>query len=332
MAIAGCLLVFSAVAQSQTKFWDRVTVRKAYESKTEDDNNAAIVSFTAPRDTTSSFLINGGVGIDLFYIGKKQDYSHAVTGFFVYNRNTLIEKKQKNNKLGLSAGHLFSLKENPATAIFGTSTVQYLHNYIDTTHSLILTSYWHPLFKPANFIPLSGYRLTPHVIGVYVLPELGLEYQNIMEANSKFKKGYDARGYFRLGFNMKIKKKTVFSTEEVKLNMTDSLSNDPVWSKKTAKEVKDYVDQKVPLGTTGEMDKRYWTRLLEFSFNYTGRSSFMTNNSNFEKYIGLFTASASLYPLKNENVSFVVSYNQGANPIDGTPKQNFWLFSLSFKK
>ena len=104
------------------------------------------------------------------------------------------------------------------------------------------------------------------------------------------------------------------------------------WKNKTLKEVKEYVDQKVPDGTTELMPKNFWASLLEFNFSYTGRSSFANKNSNFEKYIPLFTAGLNIYPFKNENFSFGLSYNDGANPIDGTPKQTFWLFSLSFKK
>jgi hypothetical protein len=173
---------------------------------------------------------------------------------------------------------------------------------------------------------------TPHVVDYFFLPQFGLEYQNIFDANRKNKEGYDARLYFNTTLNVRIKKKTRYTTEEMRQNTTDSLYLLYEWKKKSFKEVKDFVDKQVPKGTMEVMPKSYWLNLLAFSFSYTGRQSFANHNSNFEKYIALLTAGLNFYPMNNENFSLGLSYKDGANPIDGTPKQTFWLFSLNFKK
>jgi hypothetical protein len=236
--------------------------------------------------------------------------------------------------VGITAGTTFDLKSKNIFAIFATHTVQYLNNYIDTSHSVILTSYWHPFHKRPNFINLGGYKVTPGIAEYYFLPQVGLEYQNVIDATSKLKQGYDARLYFNMGLNIKFKKKTYFLEDQIKEDIMDSLMSltDSVWRKKPAKEVKDSIDKWVPKDSKRVMPKNNWTKLVELTFSYTGRSAFMHHNSNFEKYIPLFTAGVNIFPLNNENFSFGLSYNDGANPIDATPKQNFWLFSITFKK
>jgi len=338
------LLLFSlpVIAQSigkkekekKPQFWERLTVRKAFETKTGDDTKPAIFSYTAPKDTTDSYLFNGGLGFDLFYLDSTNRAANAIAGFFVYNRNTLVDKKQKNYKVGITGGTVFDLKSKNLFAIFATHTLQYLHNYVDTSNSIIVTSYWHPLHKRPNFINLGGYEATPSIAEYYFLPQIGLEYQNVINANSKAKKGYDARLYFNMSLKIKLKKKTYFLEDQIKEDVMDSLMNltDSVWRKKPAKEVKDSIDKWIPEDSKRVMPKNNWAKLLELSFSYTGRSAFIHHNSNFESYIPLFTAGINVFPLNNDNFSFGLSYNNGANPIDATPKQSFWLFSITFKK
>ena len=318
------------ISEAQNKFWQKITIRKAFETKTSDDSKPAIASFTMPKDTANSFLINAGAGYDFFKYGPHE--SNKATGFFVYNRNTLIAKKQKNYKLGISVGNVLDLNDNPTTAIIGASTLQYLRNYIDSTHSLIATSYWHLLIKKASLLHIGGYISAPHIFDYFILPSLGIEYQKIIDATSKSKKGYDARGYFSFGFHIRIKKKSYFSTVDLRENLLDSLSQDQIWQTKSLVKVKDTINKMVPFGTRRVMDKDTWTKLFEFTFDYTARASVISHQSNFDSYIPLFTAGINIFPFHDENFSFGLSYNNGANPIDGAIKQTFWLFSITFKK
>jgi hypothetical protein len=326
------VLVLTITSNAQSKIWENVSIKKAFETKTEDDTKPAIVSFTFPKDSTDSYLVNAGVGYDFFQAKRKNAIVKSATGFFVYNRNSLVEKKTKNYKLGITGGHLIDINDNPTSAVYGATSVQYMRNCIDTTHSFIATHYWHPMYKSMKFVHIGGYMATPHVIDYFFLPQAGLEYQNIFDANSKQKKGYDARLYFNASLNIRIKKRTRYSNEEIKQNKIDSLHQFEEWKAKTFSEVKDYVDKQVPGKKTEVMPKNYWLSLFELYFSYAGRASFATRNSNFQKYNPLFTTGLNIYPLDNENFSFGISFNDGANPIDGTAKQTFWLFSLNFTK
>jgi hypothetical protein len=322
----------ATVSIAQSNFWKNVSVRKAFETKTEDDRKPAIISLTLPKDTSNSFLVNAGIGYDFFQSDKTNTAINTITGFFVYNRNTLVDKTTKNYKSGLTGAHVFYLNDRPLTGILGATTLQYLHNYIDTTHSFIVTTYWHPVYKSDKFIHIGGYMATPHVVDYFFLPQAGLEYQKFFEANSKRRQGFDTRLYFNGTLNIRIKKKTRFTTDEIKQNKTDSLYTLDEWKKKSFEEVINFVDNLVPEGTTEVMSKKNWTSLFIFSFSYTGRQSFWNETSNFEAYIPFFSAGVNFYPLYTENFSLGLSYNDGANPIDGIPKQTYWLLSLNFKK
>jgi hypothetical protein len=323
---------FGAVGHTQTNIWKKVTITKAFESKTEDDNNPATFAFTIPKDTSNSYLINAGIGFDFVKPTKKSRVITSGTAFFLYNRNTLIDEKTKNYKLGITVGHFIDINEYPTTAIFGSTSIQYMHNYIDTTHSFIATNYWHPMYKSTSFIHIGGYMATPHIVDYYFLPQAGLEYQKVFDANSKSKEGYDAMFYFNTTLKVRVKKKTRFSTDEIKQIKLDSLYDIKVWQNKTLKEAMAEVDKEVPEGTTREMPSNTWLSRFVFSFSYTGRSSFANHNSNFENYMPLLTAGVDFFPFNNNDVSLGVSYNDGANPIDGTPKQTYWLLSVNFKK
>lgn len=320
------LTFFTEKAMAQS-LWNNIKIRKTFESKTDDDNKAAILSFTVPEKGSNSFLLNAGVGVD-FAKTLKDRFRNTFNGFFVFNRNTLIDKEQHNYKLGITTNQVFI--RNTHTSFFGLNTLEYLHDYIDTTHSLVFTSYWHPVSK-GGLVSIGGYSLTDNSFLVNIAPQAGLEYQNILDANSSFKKGYDLRGFFSIGLNMIIKKKAVFTNEQVKTNRMNVLLNDPANDNLSITNVKPGL-QAVPTETEKAISKRFWPRGAELSIVYNGRYSFKSNDSNYDRYIPLLTADLTLYPLPNDKFTFGVSFNNGANPIDGTEDQTFWLFSLKFKK
>jgi len=327
--IMATVILFVAIidqARAQS-LWENIKIRKTFETKTNEDNKAAILSFTVPGKGSNSFLLNAGIGID-FKKTITNTFRNTFNGFFVFNRNTLVDKEQHNYKLGITANQVFI--HNAHTSFFGINTFEYLHDYIDTTHSLVYTSYWHPVIKGGP-VSIGGYSLTDHIFLLNVAPQAGFEYQNIIDANSSFKKGYDLRGFFSIGLNMIVKKKASFTTEQVKANRLAALLGDPANDNKQIANVKPGL-QAGPTDAEKTIPKRFWPRLAELSFVYNGRYSLKNKDSNFDRYIPLFTAELTLYPLPDDNFTFGVSFNSGANPIDGTLDQKFWLFSLKFKK
>jgi hypothetical protein len=283
----------------QSEFWKNIKVRKAFETKTEDDDKAANLSFSFPKEKSNYFVINAGLGYEFGSSSKesknKKIFKNSFSGFFVYNRNNQIDKEQNNYKLGVSSNQIFYTNTETSTAIFGANTIEYLRNYYDSSHSVLFTSYWHPFIKKANCIKLGGYTQADHLLAYYFLPQLGLEYQNKFEAKQYESKGYDLRGYFGLGSNLLLKKKTYDDNGHL-------------------------------------LSKNRWTKGVELIIRYEARISVFNNFTNNDAYIPMFKTELNLYPTQDNKFSIGVSYNNGANPVDGLEKQNFWLLALKFKK
>jgi len=316
-------------SRAQDKGWDKVTVRKAYESGTADDYQPALISLTLPKESKNSFLINAGIG---YGFDRNEKLHSDFTGFFVYNRNTLTDIQQKNYKLGVSSNHSFDLHSKALLAIFGTSTLQYLHDYINSGHSLIVTSYWQPVYKSTNKVHIGGYTASDHAVNYFLNPQVGLEHQQIISANGPARKGFDLRGYFNAGGSLIFKRKTYYSTADLREDLSDRLLRQHSWENRSARDLRDTISLEVPDNRKQLMEKRYWTKLVECNISYAGRLSLIDHHADFENYIPLFAASVTVYPVRTDNFSFSFSYNNGANPIDGTVKQTYWLLSLNFKK
>lgn len=285
------LLVSFQNFDGQSKFWDAIKIRKDFETGTKDDNKAANLSFTFPKDKPNYFVINAGIGYSYDNSeGNHPNFKNSIGGFFVYNRNNQIDKEQHNYKAGISNGMTFFLDKDQKTALFGTNTLEYLNDRSEDSQSMIVTSYWFPFSKVKDFVKLGGYIAEDHLFAYYFTPLAGLEYQNKFEAALPEHNGYYFRGYFGLGANLLLKK------------------------------------------PSGHEDKTFWRKGAELSARYEGRARLLTNVDNADAYIPMFKAELAIYPVKDDNFSVGLSYNNGANPISGLEKQTFWLLALKFKK
>lgn len=288
------MMLLANIALSQ------IQVRKAFETGTKDDDKAANLSFTLPKDGKSYYAINAGIGYEFGKVTKQlkqgKIFGNSFSGFFVFNRNNQIDKEQKNYKLGVSSNQIFYRDTANTTAIFGFNTVEYLRDYMDESHSLLLTTYWNLLSKKKDNIKLGGYASVNESVVYFLLPQLGLEYQNAIEAKDKLNEGSDFRGFFSLGTSFLVKKKSF--------------------------------DQK----TNKVLPKNKWIKGLELKFSYEGRYSLLGDLNKTSKYMPLFKSEIVFYPVKDDKFSIGLSYDNGANPLDGLGKQQFWLFALKFKK
>jgi hypothetical protein len=314
-------------------FEEHIKVQRSFESQSADFSKPALFSITIPRDSSASYLFNGGISIDLW---KPLDMFSV---FGVYNRNTLIDIKQNNYKLGLALNNFYFLPWTNPLSIFGNTTGQFMRNIIDTSSSLIFTSYWHPVFKIPDVISIGGYTPSEHSIESFFLPQIGLEYQNVFLSNAKASNGYDVRFYFDLELHMKWRKPIKYSDDDLKAKrnafsqfIIDTISLDTThWKNISIGRIKEYTDSTVNELMKKVVQRKHWNQIMELVLSYTGRSAFINHNADFDSYIPLFTAGLNFYPFAKDNFSFGISYNDGANPIDGTLKQTFWLFSINFK-
>lgn len=296
------LILFLCSSQklfSQSELWKKVKIRKAFETETSDDDKAANLSFAFPKGKPDYFLINAGIGYGLASstkLSKRNSvFKNSFSGFFVYNRNNQIEEEQDNYKLGVSSSQVFMKNAESMSAIFGFNTLEYLRDRYDSSHSILFTSYWHPFSKQQTGLKIGGYAQSEHVFAYFLLPQIGIEYQNKFQAKQADFEGNVLRGFFGLGGNLLLKKKTY--DEDGKL-----------------------------------LARNRWKKGVELLVRYDGRVSIFSNIDEIDSYVPLFKAEMNVYPTRDNMFSIGLSYSTGANPIDGLAKQTFWLLAFKFKK
>lgn len=289
--------------------WDNFTVRKSFETKTDSDEKAAIISFTFPKDKEKIFNINAGLG---YTLSQKANGKHEFTGFFVYNKNTQIDKRQENYKIGITHNFVFG----GDFGFINDNSIEYLNDNVEKAQSGLLVSYLSFRYNK-GFPVLNSYALRESRFTYKFDPKIGLEYQNKYDTPAPLEDGYYFRGYFNVGGSFLIRKKTFKKTTTTTKNFdkdgVEVLSSNPV--------------TKLEL-----LDKINWKKGLELFVNYEGRNSFADNFEDNRKYQYFFKAELKIHPILNDDLAFSVSYNKGENPLDGLGKQEFWMLSLSFKK
>lgn len=189
----------------EAKFWNwkNFKVRKAFESKTNDDNNPALFSITMPKEKDDFLLVNAGIGYSYADESKKK-FKYDITAFFVFNQNNQIDKEQLNHKIGVASTETFLLEKD--NLLFGTQALQYLNNIQEKSKSLLLTSYWQ-YYNKKNKIKIGGYAPDSKKRCLFNLsPMVGAEYQNTYKADEVLAEGYAFRGYFNLGANFLIRR------------------------------------------------------------------------------------------------------------------------------
>lgn len=292
-------------------FWDRFSIRKSFESKTENDEKAATISFTYPKDNDKIFNTNAGIG---YTFPRKADANHELTTFFVYNKNTQIDKRQENYKFGLTHNYIYFTKKD--FGFINDNSLQYLNDNTKKAQSMMLLSYLSFRYN-RGFPILSSYALKENLFAYKFDPKIGLEYQNSYDVAEPLEDGYYFRSYFNIGGSILMRKKTVMKTATT----TTTYSDDGKTILKT--ETKEEF-------TT--LNKMFWKKGMELSVNYEGRNSLADNFDENPSYLYFLKGELKLYPILDDNFSVSISYNKGENPLDGLEKQEFWMLSLSFKK
>lgn len=301
-------LIIPAFAQEKKTFGDHIKIRKAFESNTDDDDKAATFSVTFPSEGKETYLVNAGVGYnfgDRTWKKPGNDHlrKHSFTGFFVFNRNTELEKKQHNFKVGMNYKRFMAIDDDANKVIIADHALEYLRNYNDTTHSAVATTYWHYFSKVCK-VKFGGYAQSKSSFEHFVNIKVGAEYQQAFQANSENVKGLDARLYYSPSLNILLKKPSYISE-------IDSVTKKLVGTK---------------------LKKNQWSKGLELVLSYEGRSTVASTVENIETYKQFLKAELNAYLTQDNSLKIGVSYNKGSNPIDGLLDQDFWLVTLSWKK
>ncbi len=292
-------------------FWDKISIKKSFDTKTDDDQKAATISFTIPKDKENIFKVNAGIGYTLdTLINNKYN---AVTGFFVYNKNNQIDKRQENYKLGVNHNFIYFTKND--LGIINDNSLEYINDNVKKAQSLIALSSLSIRSNKGKLI-LESYAARNSIFAYKLLPRVGLEYQNSYDVALPLEQGYYIRSYFNVGGAILFRKKTVI--EETITTISYNSIGKKVKSSESKKEV--------------VLPKGFSKKGLELIVNYEGRNSLLDNFDDNPNYTYFLKGELKLYPIDNDNLSIGLSYNKGENPLEGIEKQEFWMFGINFKK
>ncbi len=295
-------------------FWENLSIRKAFESNTSDDDKAALLSITSPKDLDEIFKINAGIGYTFANLGEKSN--HDLTTFFVYNKNNQLDKEQENYKFGLTYTSLYVINAN--FSWLNDTSLEYLNDNAKKTQSLLALTYFHLLSNKQGNIKLGSYGLTNSIFAYQFNPKVGLEYQNDFNKTAPLETGNTLRSYFNIGGNIVLRKKTVIKETTI-TTIVDANG----------------VNVEPPIAPTKiikTLPKMLWKKGLELMVNYEGRNILSDSYKDTPNYRYFFKGEAKLYPIRDDNFYIGFSYNKGEDPIAGLDKQEFWMLSLSFKK
>ncbi|MGH2666513.1 hypothetical protein [Flavobacterium sp.] len=304
---------YSQENETPSPFWENITIRKSFESRTDNDEKPANLSFTFPKEKEDIFKINAGIGYSFSELGRNQN--HELTVFYVYNKNNQIDKRQENYKFGLAHNAFYRIEDN--MAFINETSVEYLNDNAQKSRSFLAQSYLQFYSNREDLPSFASYALKSSRFAYQLNPKIGLEYQTAFDAESPLQNGYNLRSYFNIGGSILLKKKTKIEL----ITVTNTLAPDGVTVTKTVEEKSEK-----------ELDKMFWKKGLEIVVNYEGRNILSDNFDGNPNYLHFFKGELKLYPIDNDNLSIGLSYNKGESPIDGLGKQEFWMLSFNFLK
>jgi len=214
--IFGALLISETTsAQSSSdlssKFWDNIKIRKSFESE-DDKANPASTSLTIPQDGKSSYLINGAISYSLFkvwnYSENRKDLKMTFAPVFTLNKNTMIDKEQNNYKAGITQNWKlgsYSGLQQKLNYWSWSNTVEYSHDRMDTSHSMIVTSYLSLIHSKKNGLYINTYKDIGKGFQYFISVNGGLEFQDKFKSSDSSMKGNMLRGYYNVEARLALK-------------------------------------------------------------------------------------------------------------------------------
>ncbi|QCX39418.1 hypothetical protein FF125_13590 [Aureibaculum algae] len=288
------LFLFSIIyvngQNSENNIFEQITLRKSFQSK-NDKAEAAIVTFSKPKDKAESWLLNAAIGINILPNTTKV---LTLSPYIEYHRNTLIDKEQNNLQTGLALEwQLRDLSIKKWTPIF-ISSIKYNDDKIKKVSSFQGNYYFTPLLKGKG--KNSKYFYIPNTIVDFgnafqftYSPYIGIENENRFSTEDLADKGSIYRAYFRVTSNIllfpsseKLKEKFEFNIDwQYRYNLEENVEN------------------------LNKSEHKYFTA----SFNYI----FFTTQEG----------------KKSAKIGF--DYTNGENPSKNFEEQSFYALSLKVK-
>ncbi|MFI5452892.1 hypothetical protein ACHMWN_12135 [Pedobacter sp. UC225_61] len=191
LTIVLSLLVF-LTAKSQTNWFTRnVTISQSLATS-EQEELPAQFTITMPKDKSTSYLINLGIGINPHFKGMKNVIS-AFTG--EYHRNSLTDDEQHNIQLGFKGDYQFAKSTNGNTAYQLIFDPQFARDLVEEKSSLQsnLLFTWTSTNKKVNFGGTPNYDKNKRV-STKLSFIMGTQVQNVLDSDKdETKRGFKLR-------------------------------------------------------------------------------------------------------------------------------------------
>lgn len=198
------------INKDSSNFWEKITVRKSFESKNSNAEPAQI-TYTKPKNKVDSWLLNAAIGFNILK-EKKQNKVLTLSPYFEYHLNTLIEKEQDNWLTGFALElqiRDISANSNKKWTPILISSVKYNNDNIKDITSfqgnyyvtfiargtgMKARTFWIPN-NTVKFGNLTKFLWSPYI---------GFENENRISTESIEDKGNIYRAYFRINSNFSL--------------------------------------------------------------------------------------------------------------------------------
>lgn len=187
-------------------FFKSVKIRKSFESL-DAKKDPAVISFTHPVDGKSSYLIDAGLGFDVF--NKK---NNPISFNTEYHRNTLVSKEVNNFQIGLRKEwvktKIVTVENGKKRSFYFDVNAKYSTNPLTKSKGGVLTGQISEIYnairtrdgKPKFWNP--NKPIHTNLLSIYYTPILGFEYQNTVKSDSADLKGSVLRGIAELNLSI----------------------------------------------------------------------------------------------------------------------------------
>ncbi|MFN8289677.1 MAG: hypothetical protein U0U70_05450 [Chitinophagaceae bacterium] len=302
--------------EDKASFWDKIEIKKSFDSKL-DKTKPALASFTLPAGEKNYFTINGGIAYRISKLETGKTPSKAKLDIFaVYNRNNQLNKEQHNYKGGLSLEkvYVFGNSANPGTTrdgfardlpvLWGSFSNEYIRNRVDSTGSFASLLYLTPGLSLGKKIKIGK-------------PVLSV----VRQEDGKFdpEKSGRVSGIFSLSPGLEYQNTFTAPSSGTKGSLTRfCFSATYNWSLRWREKAGD--------------PSAKWISLVDVTAGYTYRNDFYNSTVKKEGYLPLYQFGIAFYPFRKENIAAGIDYQKGSDPVNGIDDQEFWQFTLKFKK
>lgn len=272
-----------------------LSIRQSFGSE-EARREPAKFQFTVPKNDKNSFLIDGAIGAPLFSdmtIFQTWRMSGKLVG--EYHRNNQVDLEQFNWQLGYSSALRTKLRTNSndtRTSFHFSPTAKFTRNVIDSVSAIVFVTDFSLFRSGSKGLNFNTYTFSKNKRLIHLAS---------LSPSFEYQNNFVAKYEILEGAILRPVLKAQYSLFGNKRRPGEAMI--------------------VPVKT------------FAVFIDYTARYDAVNTTGIREKFTDQLVTGADYYLLsKPIEVTLGFSFNYGSNPLEGLPKQQFWLFTLSIQK